>query len=47
MSWRELEHLVSEAYRIKGCQVQETGQGGADSGIDKALRRDDLVTLGL
>jgi hypothetical protein len=32
MSWRELEQLVSEAYRRQGYQVQETGQGGADGG---------------
>lgn len=45
MSWRELEQLVSEAYRRMGYQVQETGQGGADGGIDLVLRRDGQVTL--
>ena len=45
MSWRELEQLVSEAYRRQGYQVQETGQGGADGGIDLVLRRDGQVTL--
>ncbi len=45
MSWRELEQLVSEAYRRNGYQVQETGQGGADGGIDLVLRRDGQVTL--
>ncbi len=45
MSWRELEQLVSEAYRRQGYQVQETGQGGADGGIDLVLRRNGQVTL--
>ena len=45
ISWRELEQLVAEAYRRMGYQVQETSQGGADGGIDLALRRGDQVTL--
>lgn len=45
MSWREFEQLVSEAYRRLGYQVEETGQGGADGGVDLLLRRDGLVTL--
>ncbi len=45
MSWRDLERLVSEAYRRMGYQVDETGQGGADGGIDLVLRRDGHVTL--
>lgn len=45
MSWRDLERLVSEAYRQIGYQVDETGQGGADGGIDLVLRRDGQVTL--
>jgi restriction system protein len=45
ISWRELEQLVSEAYRRMGYQVQETGRGGADGGIDLDLRRGDQVTL--
>lgn len=45
MSWRELEQLVSEAYRRQGHQVEETGQGGADGGIDLVLRRDGRVSL--
>jgi restriction system protein len=45
MSWRELELLVSEAYRRQGYQVQETGQGGADGGIDLVLLRDGRVSL--
>lgn len=45
MSWRELEQLVSEAYRRQGYRVQETAQGGADGGIDLVLRRDGQITL--
>ena len=45
MSWRDLERLVSEAYRRMGYQVDETGQGGADGGIDLVLRRDGQMTL--
>ncbi|MBK8285028.1 MAG: restriction endonuclease, partial [Ahniella sp.] len=45
MNWRELEQLVSEAYRRSGYQVQETGQAGADGGIDLILKRDDQTKL--
>ncbi|WP_245679947.1 restriction endonuclease [Aquimonas voraii] len=45
MSWRDLERLVSEAYRRMGYQVDETGQGGADGGIDLVLRRNGQMTL--
>lgn len=45
MSWRELEQLVSEAYRRLGYRVVETGQSGADGGIDLVLHRDGQVTL--
>lgn len=39
LSWREFEQLVGEAYRREGFTVEETGQGGADGGIDLTLRR--------
>lgn len=45
MSWRAFEQLVGEAYRRQGYQVAETGQGGADGGIDLLLRRDGRTTL--
>lgn len=45
MNWRELELLVSEAYRRMGYHVQETGQGGSDGGIDLILLRGDQTTL--
>jgi restriction system protein len=41
ISWREFELLVGEAFRRKGFTVQETGQGGADGGIDLVLLKDD------
>lgn len=39
ISWREFEQLVGEAFRRRGFTVQETGQGGADGGIDLVLYR--------
>ncbi len=41
ISWREFELLVGEAFRRKGFTVQETGQGGADGGIDLVLLKDE------
>lgn len=41
ISWRDFELLVGEAFRRKGFTVQETGQGGADGGIDLVLLKDD------
>ena len=38
LSWREFEQLVGEAYRRQGYDVEETGGGGADGGIDLLLR---------
>ncbi|MDX2352931.1 restriction endonuclease [Stutzerimonas xanthomarina] len=40
ISWHEFELLVGEAFRRKGFTVQETGQGGADGGIDLVLLKD-------
>lgn len=37
LSWRQFEHLVGEAYHRRGYDVEETGGGGADGGIDLAL----------
>lgn len=45
MSWREFEHLVADAYRRLGFQVEETTQSGADGGVDLLLRRDGRVSL--
>lgn len=38
ISWREFEQLVGEAYRRQGYDIEETGGGGADGGIDLVLR---------
>ncbi|MBU4201453.1 MAG: restriction endonuclease [Verrucomicrobia bacterium] len=38
LSWREFEQLVGEAYRRQGYDVEETGGGGADGGVDLVLR---------
>jgi restriction system protein len=45
MSWREFEHLVADAYRRLGFNVQETTQSGADGGVDLLLRRDGRLSL--
>ncbi len=34
LSWQQFEHLVGEVYRRQGYEVQETGGGGADGGVD-------------
>ncbi|MDG6025715.1 MAG: DUF2034 domain-containing protein [Candidatus Brocadia sp.] len=39
VSWLEFEELVGEAYRRKGYAVTETGEGGADGGVDLLLRK--------
>ncbi len=45
MGWRQFEQLVGEAYRRQGHVVEETGQGGADGGVDLILRKDGRTTL--
>jgi restriction system protein len=45
LSWSRFEQLVGEAYRQQGYSVEETGQGGADGGIDLLLRKDGATTL--
>ena len=39
ITWQEFEVLVGEVFRRLGYQVEETGGGGADGGIDLILRR--------
>lgn len=39
MSWRQFEMLVGEGFRLQGYQVTETGDGGADGGVDLVLTR--------
>lgn len=45
MDWRAFERLVGEAFRRQGYGVEETGQGGADGGIDLILRKRGETTL--
>lgn len=45
LSWRQFEVLVGEAFRRQSYSVQETGQGGADGGIDLVLRKAGAITL--
>jgi len=45
LDWREFEMLVGEAFRLGGYEVLETGGGGADGGIDLALRKDGELFL--
>lgn len=45
MSWQDFELLVGETFRRQGYAVQETGQGGADGGIDLILQRNGKKIL--
>jgi restriction system protein len=45
LSWSRFEQFVGEAFRRQGYSVEETGQGGADGGIDLVLRKDGATTL--
>jgi len=45
LGWRHFEQLVGEAFRSQGYEVEETGLGGADGGIDLILRKDGRRVL--
>lgn len=45
LDWRQFEQLVGEAFRRQGYGIEETGQGGADGGVDLVLRRGGKTTL--
>lgn len=45
MSWREFEELVEEAYRRQGYEVENTGGGGPDGGVDLILRKGPELVL--
>lgn len=45
MDWRTFELLVGEAFRQQGYAVEETGQGGADGGVDLTLRKNGQRTI--
>lgn len=40
LDWRQFERLVAEWFHRQGYQVEETGGGGPDGGIDLTLRRE-------
>ena len=39
MSWTQFEKLVSEAFRLQGYTVTESGGGGPDGGVDLVLSK--------
>lgn len=39
MTWQEFEQLTGEAFRRLGYAIEETGQGGADGGLDLLLTK--------
>ncbi|MCD5327962.1 restriction endonuclease [Chromobacterium piscinae] len=45
LSWQQFELLIGEAYRRQGYTVCETGQGGADGGVDLILHKDKEMIL--
>lgn len=45
LDWQDFERLVGEAFRLQGYSVTETGGGGADGGVDLALRKGNEVFL--
>ena len=45
LTWYEFEELTGEAFRRLGYEVERTGAGGNDGGIDLVLWRDGEKTL--
>jgi len=45
LSWRAFERQLAEVYRQKGYEVEETGGGGADGGVDLRLFKDGRTTV--
>jgi restriction system protein len=45
MSWKQFEFLMADAYRRKGCEIEESLQKGADGGVDLTLRQGRHTTL--
>lgn len=40
LPWRQFESIVGEAFRRRGCAVEENAVNGPDGGIDLVLRKD-------
>ena len=45
LSWQQFEQYIGEFYRSQGYQVEETGLGGADGGIDLVAKRGSETLL--
>jgi len=45
LSWQAFERLVGNAYQRLGYGITETGQGGADGGVDLILRKNGQTIL--
>jgi restriction system protein len=45
MSWRQFERLVGEGFRRQDYEVIETGQNGADGGVDLVLKKNGEKTF--
>jgi restriction system protein len=45
LSWRGFEKQLAEVYRQKGYEVEETGGGGPDGGIDLKLHKDGQTAV--
>lgn len=45
LSWQDFERQIAEVYRQQGYQVQETGGGGSDGGVDLILTRNGEKTF--
>ena len=39
MTWQEFEQLTGETFRALGYRIEETGQGGADGGLDLLITK--------
>jgi len=45
LSWRDFERQLASVYRQNGYQVEETGGGGPDGGVDLKLFKDGRTTV--
>jgi restriction system protein len=45
ITWQNFERLIGEVYRRLGYRIEETGQGGADGGIDLVIRKHGKTML--
>jgi restriction system protein len=45
LNWRDFERLVAEWFHRQGFQVEESGGGGPDGGLDLILRKDGRTEI--